>query len=107
MFAMSVVTNSPISASINYVYMMITVALLIVAPGSSEQKGSTEWAKDNLYMVFVMNGFAFFITAAVSLMAISGIGVATVSASLLVVYVITKIVMRFHDAWPLDAKETK
>lgn len=107
MFAVSVVNDSPISASINYVYMMITVALLIVAPGSSEQKGSTEWAKDNLYMVFVLNGFAFFITAAASLMALSGIGIATVSASFFVAYTITKIVMRFHDAWPLDKKEMK
>jgi len=93
---LSIYSDFSIGISLNWLYILISVTMLITLSGISEQFGNIDWAKKRLYMVYVYNSFAMYITSIMVLFNLVGVNILSVLSALFAVYVIQGIVMDFH-----------
>lgn len=102
LMALSYSVGSSIGLGLNWLFMMNSIALLIIAPGSTEQKGSTDWAKSHMYNIFVINGYLFFLSSIYVCYAVLGFTFLSFFISSSLFLTVAKLNLEFHDIYFSD-----
>lgn len=94
--------NSNVGLGLNWLFMMNSIALLIIAPGATEQKGNTDWVKDHMYNIFVINGYLFFLSSIYVCYAVLGFSLFSFLISSSLFLTVAKLNLEFHDIYFSD-----